>query len=148
MHTSCNMKCGNLKRRDERKKTLDTRIYPVVRIATKEPLHPRCWSTHEEYHFPAINSLPWTQLQSPWSRFPLRELAHKGGVFAPRTILSTPLHTKPEGRWRASEPPMLQGDRRTEIQVWFTLESKHKAATPFSLTHLGANLALTLSKVC
>ena len=29
------MKYGSLKRRDERKQTLDTRIYPVVRIATK-----------------------------------------------------------------------------------------------------------------
>ena len=31
-----------LKERDERKRTLDARIYPVVRIATKAPLHPRC----------------------------------------------------------------------------------------------------------
>ena len=29
-----------LKGRDERKRTLDTRIYPVVRIATKAPLRP------------------------------------------------------------------------------------------------------------
>ena len=36
--------------------------------------------------------------------------------------------------------------RRTKIQVWFTLEPKHKAATPCSLTHLGANLVLTLTK--
>ena len=28
--------------RGERKRTLDTRIYPVVRIATKAPLRPRC----------------------------------------------------------------------------------------------------------
>ena len=111
-----------LKERDERKITLDTRIYPVVRIATKAPLHPRCWSTHEEYCFPVIKSLPWTQSRSPWSRFPLREIAHEGGVSVPRTMLSTPLHTKPEGRWRDGEPPMLQGGRRTEVQVWFTLE--------------------------
>ena len=31
-----------LKERDERKQTLDARIYPVVRIATKAPLYPRC----------------------------------------------------------------------------------------------------------
>ena len=31
------MKCESLKKRDERKQTLDTRIYPVVRIATKGP---------------------------------------------------------------------------------------------------------------
>jgi hypothetical protein len=37
--------------------------------------------------------------------------------------------------------------RRTVIQEWFTLEPMHKAATPCSLTHLGANLALTLAKL-
>ena len=42
---------------------------------------------------------------------------------------------------------MLEGDRCTKIQVWFTLEPKHKAATPCSLTDLGANLALTLTKL-
>ena len=31
-----------LKERDERKRTLDMRIYPVVQIATKAPLRPRC----------------------------------------------------------------------------------------------------------
>ena len=38
--------------------------------------------------------------------------------------------------------------RRTEIQEWFTLELVHKATKPCSLTHLGANLALTLTKAC
>ena len=31
------MKCGILNRRDERTQILDTRIYPVVQIATKAP---------------------------------------------------------------------------------------------------------------
>jgi hypothetical protein len=31
-----------LKERDEGKRTLDTRIYPVVRIATEAPLRPHC----------------------------------------------------------------------------------------------------------
>jgi len=70
------------KGRDERKHTLDARIYPVVRIATAH-LHPRCWSTHEEYRFPAIKSLPWTQSRSPWCWFPLREIVHEGGVSVP-----------------------------------------------------------------
>ena len=104
MHTSCNMKCGRLKRRDERKKTLGTRFYPVVPIATKAPLHSRCWSTHEEYRFLAIKSLPWTESRSPWSWSSLREIAHGGGVSVPCTMLSTPLHTKPEGRWHAGKP--------------------------------------------
>ena len=37
--------------------------------------------------------------------------------------------------------------RRTEIQVWFTLEPKYKATTRCSLTHLGANLTETLTKL-
>ena len=115
-----------LKERDERKQTLNTRIYPVVRITTKAPLRPRCWRTHEEYHFPPIKSLPWIQSRSPWSRSSLREIAHKGGVSVPRTKMSMPLHTKPEGRWLAGEPPKLQGGRRTVIQLWFTLEPQHK----------------------
>ena len=31
------MKYGSLTRRDKRKQTLDTKIYPMVRIATKAP---------------------------------------------------------------------------------------------------------------
>ena len=38
--------------------------------------------------------------------------------------------------------------RRTEIQVLTHSRTTHKAVTPCSLTHLRANLALTLSKVC
>ena len=142
------MKCGSLKRRDERKQTLDTRIYLVVRIATKTLLHPRCWSTHKEYCFPAIKSLPWTQSRSPWSRFSLREIVHEGGVSVPRTILSTPLHTKLEGRWRAGEPPMLQGGRRTEIQWLVHSRTTAQGSQSYLLTDLGANLAQTLSKIC
>ena len=58
----------------------------------------------------------------------------QGGVSVPRTISSTPLHTKPEGRWLAGEPPRLQGCRRTEIQVLIYSRTTHKAATPYSLT--------------
>ena len=42
---------------------------------------------------------------------------------------------------------MLQGGRRTEIQVWFTLEPQHKASKPCLITHSRANLALTLTKL-
>ena len=118
-----------LKERDERKQTLDARIYPVVRIGTKTLLYPCCWSTHEEYRFPAIKSLPWTQSRSPWSRFSLRELVHEGGVSVPRTMSSTPLHTKPEGRWLTGEPPIAPRGQHTVIQVWFTLELATRIST-------------------
>ena len=59
-------------------KLFDTRIYPVVRLATKAHLHPRCWSTHKEYCFSAIKSLPRTPSpRSPWSRVPLRSFSTK-----------------------------------------------------------------------
>jgi len=141
------MKCGSLKRRDEREQTLDTKIYPVVWIATKTPLHPRCWSTHEEHRFPAIKSLPWTQSRSPWSRFPLKELAHEGGVSVLHTMLSTPLHTKPEGSWRAGEPPMLQGAGAPRYKWLVHSITAAQGSQPCLLTHSRANLALTLTKL-
>ena len=42
---------------------------------------------------------------------------------------------------------MLQGGRRTEIQVWFTLEPHHNGSKPCLITHSRANLALTLTKL-
>ena len=88
------MKCGSLKRRDERKQNLDTGIYPVVRIATKVFQYPRCWSTHEECRFPVIKSLPWTQSRSSWSRFPLRSLPTKerGSPRQPYKVVVTAPH--------------------------------------------------------
>jgi len=40
-----------------------------------------------------------------------KEFAHEkdASLHVPRTKLSMPLRTKPEGRWLAIEPPMLQG---------------------------------------
>ena len=69
-------------------KLFDTRIYPVVRLATKAHLHPRCWSTHKEYCFLATKSLPCTQSRLPLSRVPLRSFSTKeGGLHVPRTKL-------------------------------------------------------------
>ena len=137
-----------LKERNERKHTLDARIYPMVWIATKAPLHPRCWSTHKEYRFPAIKSHPWTQSQSPWSWSSLREIAHEGGVSVPRTKLSTPLHTKPEGRRLAGEPPRLQERPAHRDTIVVHSRTSTQGTTPCSLTQLRANLALKHSKMC
>ena len=135
------------KERDERKRTLDTRIYPVVRIATKAPLRPRCWSTHEKYRFPAIKSLPWTQSRSPWSRSSLREIAHEGGVSDPRTMSSTPLHTKPEGRWLAGELLMLQGAGAPRYKMVHSRTST-QGLTPCSHTLSRANPSTNTHKAC
>ena len=82
-------------------KLFDTTICPVVRLATKAHLHPRCWSTHKEYCFSATKSFPWTQSRSPWVRVPLSSFTKKGGgLHVPRTKMSSPLHTKPKGQWR------------------------------------------------
>jgi len=141
------MKCGSLSRRDEGKQTLDARIYPVVRIATKASLHPRCWSTYKEYCFSAIKSLPWTQSRSPWSRSSLREIAHEGGVSVPRTKLSTQLHTKPEGRWLVGEPPKLQGWPAHQDTMLVHSRTTAQGSKPCLITHSRANLALILTKL-
>ena len=135
-----------LKKRNEMKQTLDTRIYPVVQIATKAPLRPCCWSTHEEYRFPIIKSLPWTQSRSPWSRSSIREIAHEGGVSVP-AMLSTSLHTKPEGRWLVGEPLKLQ--RWSVHQDTMLVHSRTTAQESKSclITDSRANLALTLTKL-
>jgi hypothetical protein len=74
---------------------------------------------NQEYRFSATKSLPGlflcrhqglqvtTVTLAPGST---EELLHEGwGLHIPRAKMSTLLHTKPEGRWRASEPPRLQG---------------------------------------
>ena len=141
------MKYGSFKERDERKRTLDMRNYLVVRIATKASLRPRCWSTHEEYRFPAIKFLPWTQSRSSWSRSSLREIAHEGGISVPRTISSTPLHTKPEGRWLAGEPPKLQGWPAHQDTRMVHFRTTAQGSKPCLITHSRASLALTLTKL-
>jgi hypothetical protein len=57
----------------------------------------------------------------------------EGGLHVPRIKLSSPLHTKPEGRWLADEPPELQGAGTPRYNFWFTQEPAHKASTPCSL---------------
>ena len=100
-------------------KLFDTRIYLVVRLATKAHLHPRCQSTHKEYCFTAIKSILRTQSRSPWSRFLLKSFTKKGGgLHVPRTKLSTLLHTKSEGRWRcrwATKTPRMTGTPSTSL---------------------------------
>jgi len=52
------MKCGSLKG-DERKQTLDTKIYPVVLVGTKPPLVYVVEALYGEYCFSATKSLLW-----------------------------------------------------------------------------------------
>jgi hypothetical protein len=66
---------------------------------------------------------------------PLRSFSIKeGGLHIPRTKPSLPLHTKPEGRWLADEPPRLQEASTSRYNLWFTQEPAHKVATHCSLT--------------
>ena len=94
------MKCESLNRRDGKKQTVDTRIYFVIRIATKarsyiyivEALTKSIASGNQ---ISSVNTI--TAILIPLST---KELAHKewgGGSPYPRTKLSTPLHIKSEG---------------------------------------------------
>ena len=139
-------KCGSLKVRDERKQILYTRIYPVVRLGIKPLLHPRCWSTHKEYCFPATKSLPGTpSSRSPWSHFPLRSFSTKnGGLHVPRTNMSMSLYTKPEGRRRAGKPPRLQGWPAHRVQVMVHSKTTAQGTTTL-LTHSLRSYLSTIS---
>ena len=110
-------------------KLFDTRIYPVVRLATKSHLHLHCWSTHKEYCFSATKSLSWTQSRSPWPRVPLRSFTRNGeGLHVPRTKMSSPLHTKPEGRWRcrrATNTPRMAGTPSTNLSSSQAQHTRH-----------------------
>jgi len=128
-------------------KLFDTRIYSVVRLATKAHLHPRCWSTHKEYCFSASKSLSWIQSWSPWPRVPLRSFIKKGGgLHVPRTKMSSLLHTKPEGRWWCRQATKTQRGRHTKYKRCLSPRTKAQGTQPYSLTHSRANLALTLTK--
>ena len=109
----------------------------MVRIATKAPLHPRYWSTHEEYCFPTIKSLSWTQSRSAWSRFPLRSFSTKGGV---STYPAQDRRHRSTLSWRVEDVPVSHQDskdgRRTKIQALVHSRTSHKAQ----------HLTLTLSK--
>ena len=126
-------KYGSLKR-DERKQTLDAMSYPVVRIATKAPLHPCCWSTHEEYYFLAIKSLTWTQSQSHWSQFSLRKLAHEGGGLRPPHKVVDAAPHQAGGSLTCRRATNAPRGRRTEIQEFGSLKNQYTRISTL-LTH-------------
>ena len=91
----------------------------MVRIATKTPLHPRCWSTHEEYRFPTIKSLSLTQS----SLRPLHKVVDAAPHQAGESLTCR----------RATNAPRRPAHRNTKL-----VHSK--------TSHKAQHLALTLSK--
>ena len=130
-------------------KLFDTRIYPVVWLATKAHLHPRCWSTHKECCFSTTKSLSWTQSWSPWPRVPLRSFTKMGGgLHVPRTKMSSPLHTKPEGRWRCwrvTKTPRIDGTPSTSLSSSQAQHTRH--TTLLSHSNLSYPSTLTYKDV-
>jgi hypothetical protein len=66
-----------------------------------------------------------------------------GGLHV-HTRSSTPLHTKPEGRRLAGEPPRIPRDRHTKIKAQGSLKNQHKVTTSCSHTLFRVSLALHL----
>ena len=90
-------------------KLFNTRIYPVVRLATKAPLLHVVEALTKSidsrqsslFHGHRVTTVTLIQISN-------KELLHKGwGLHVPRIKPSTPLHTKPVGRRLAGEPPRL-----------------------------------------
>jgi hypothetical protein len=73
--------------------------------------------------------------------------SHEEGVSVPRTILSTPLHTKPEGCRLAGEPPKLQGWPAHQDTILVHSRTTAHGSKPCLISHSRANLALILTKL-
>jgi len=78
--------------------------------------------------------------------FTKRDCPQRRGL-RPRTKLSTPLHTKPEGRRLAGEPPKLQGWPAHQDTSLVHSRTIAQGSKPCLITHSRANLALTLTKL-
>ena len=141
------MKYGSLKRRDERKQTLDTRIYPVVRIATKAPptstllKHSRRVSLSGN-QVSSVNTITVTLiLVSTKGACPQRR-----GLRPPHKVVdATPQQA---GGWltcrRATNAPRRPAHRDTSLVHSRTIAQGSK---PCLITHSRANLAITLTKL-
>jgi hypothetical protein len=130
----------------------------VVSVGTNPPLVHVVETLTQEYCFPVIKSLPSAPLDSP-QRKPLmhlpsslghldaastKELLHQGrGSPHPLHKVSSPLHTKPEGRWRLLVSHLGPKDSGEPCTPWFTQESPHKVGT--TLHSLNSKLSLALS---
>jgi hypothetical protein len=133
-------------------------IYLVVSVDTKPPLVHAVEALTQEYCFPVTKSLPRAPLDSP-QRPPLRhspsslghldaastkELLHQGrGVSTPPHKVSSPLHTKSEGRRRLPVSHLGPKASDAPCTTWFTQESPHKVRT--TLHSLRSKLILALS---
>jgi hypothetical protein len=75
---------------------------------------------------------------------PLRSFSTKeGGLHVPPHKVSSPLHSKSEGRWRLSVSHLGPKASDEPCTPWFTQESPHKVGT--TLHSLSSKLSLTLS---
>ena len=77
-----------------------------------------------------------------------KELLHqgRGSPRPPAQSLSTPFHTKPEGRWRCRRVTRLQGWPAHRVQVMVHSRTTAQGTQSCLLTHLGTILALSLTK--
>ena len=80
--------------------------------------------------------------------FSTKELLHDGwGLSVPRTMSSTPFHTKPEGQRHAGKPPRLQGWTVHQDTSRFTQEPAHKVQHLALTLYQEKILELTLIKL-
>ena len=138
------------KERDERKRTLDTRIYPVVWIATKALLRPRCRSTHEECRF-WQSSLFREHNHSHFDPtlipiFTKGDCPRRRGLRPPHKVVDAAPHQAGGSLTcrRATKAPRRPAHRDTTLVHSRTTAEESK---PCLITHSRDNLALTLIKL-
>ena len=136
-----------LKERDERKRTLDTRIYPVVRIATKVPPTSTLLKHSRRVSLPgnqvsSVNTITVTLIPI----FTKGDCPRRRGLRPPHNVIDAAPH-QAGGSSTCRQASNAPRGWHTEIHLLVHPRTMHKATTPCSLTHLGANLALTLTKL-
>ena len=130
---------------DEKKQTLDTKIYPVVRLGIKPLLLHVVEALYREYCFSATKSLPGPFLPRhhglqvttvTLASGSTKKLLHKGwGLHVPCTRMSMPLHTKPGSLKLPASHQDSKDGRHTEYKCWFYSRTTAQGTTPCSFTH-------------
>ena len=137
-----------LKERDERKRTLNTRIYPVVWFATKAPPTSTLLKHSRRVSLPgnqvsSVNTIMVTLIPI----FTKGDCLRRRGLNPPHNVVDAAPHQAGGSLTcrRATKTPRRPAHRDTLLVHSRTTAQGSK---PYLITHSRDNLALTLTKAC
>ena len=136
-----------LKERDERKRTLDARIYPMVRIATKAPPTSTLLKHSRRVSLPgnqvsSVNTITVTLIPI----FTKGDCPRRRGLRPPHNVVDAAPHQVGGSLTcrRATNAPRRPAHRDEGLVHSRTTAQESK---PYLITHSKTNLALTLTKL-